>query len=66
DQRFGRNAIIRGDKVINHVPEAQRQAFAAMQERLKVLQQTVREEISQQILAERRQRAVNRGRGIDL
>ncbi|MBX5151146.1 hypothetical protein HJB78_09090, partial [Rhizobium lentis] len=47
-------------------PEAQRQAFAAMQERLKVLQQTVREEISQQILAERRQRAVNRGRGIDL
>ncbi|MDK4737227.1 BID domain-containing protein, partial [Rhizobium sp. CNPSo 3490] len=67
DQRFGRNAIIRGDKdLINHVPEAQRQAFAAMQERLKVLQQTVRAESRQQILAERRQRAVNRGRGIDL
>ncbi|MDK4737165.1 hypothetical protein, partial [Rhizobium sp. CNPSo 3490] len=65
--RFGRNAIIRGDKdLINHVPEAQRQAFAAMQERLKVLQQTVRAESRQQILAERRQRAVNRGRGIDL
>ncbi|ARO32876.1 conjugal transfer relaxase TraA-like protein (plasmid) [Rhizobium sp. NXC14] len=67
DQRFGRNAIIRGDKdLINHVPEAQRPAFVEMQERLKVLQQTVRAESSQQILAERRHRAVNRGRGIDL
>ncbi|MBX4967357.1 Ti-type conjugative transfer relaxase TraA [Rhizobium binae] len=66
DQRFGRNAIIRGDKdLINRVPEAQRQAFAAMQERLKVLQQTVRTESSQQILAERRQRTPHRSRGID-
>ncbi|MBX5143366.1 hypothetical protein HJB79_32225, partial [Rhizobium lentis] len=64
DQRFGRNAIIRGDKVINHVPEAQRQAFAAMQERLKVLQQTVRAQSSQQILAERRQRSIGPGRGL--
>ncbi|MDK4736426.1 BID domain-containing protein, partial [Rhizobium sp. CNPSo 3490] len=69
DERFGRNAIVRGDKnLINHLPEAQRQAFVAMQERLKVLQQTVRTESSQQILAERRNRTVNRGRGrgIDL
>lgn len=62
DQRFGRNAIIRGDKdLINHVPPAQRGAFAAMQERLKVLQQTVRMESSQQVIAERQQRAVSRG-----
>ncbi|MBB4584096.1 hypothetical protein GGE45_006480 [Rhizobium aethiopicum] len=65
DKRFGRNAIIRGDKdLINHVPPAQRHAFAAMQERFKVLQQTVRTESSQQILAERRQRAISRGRGL--
>ncbi|WEA60665.1 Ti-type conjugative transfer relaxase TraA [Rhizobium sp. BJ04] len=62
DQRFGRNAIIRGDKdLINHVPPAQRGAFAAMQERLKVLQQAVRMESSQQVIAERQQRAVSRG-----
>ncbi|EJC83220.1 hypothetical protein Rleg4DRAFT_4960, partial [Rhizobium leguminosarum bv. trifolii WSM2297] len=65
DQRFGRNAIIRGDKeLINHVSPAQRGAFAAMQERLKVLQQTVRHESSEEIIAERRQRAVSRGRGV--
>ncbi|EJB01311.1 Ti-type conjugative transfer relaxase TraA [Rhizobium leguminosarum bv. trifolii WSM597] len=65
DERFGRNAIIRGEKdLINRVPPAQRPAFAAMQERLKVLQQTVRQESSEQIIAERRERAVNRGRGI--
>ncbi|AGS20590.1 conjugal transfer relaxase TraA-like protein [Rhizobium etli bv. mimosae str. Mim1] len=65
DQRFGRNAIIRGDKdLINRVPEAQRHAFAAMQERLKVLQQTVRTESSRQILAERRQRTPHRGIGL--
>ncbi|ARO28750.1 conjugal transfer relaxase TraA-like protein [Rhizobium sp. NXC14] len=65
DERFGRNAIIRGDKdLINHVPEAQRQAFVAMQEKLKVLQQAVRAEGSQQILAERRQRSIGPGRGL--
>jgi len=62
DQRFGRNAIIRGDKdLINHVPPEQRGAFAGMQERLKVLQQTVRVESSQQVIAERQQRAASRG-----
>jgi exodeoxyribonuclease-5 len=60
DERFGRNAIIRGDKdLINHVPLAQRGALAAMQERLKILQQAVRMESSQDIIAERRQRAVS-------
>ncbi|MDR9775595.1 Ti-type conjugative transfer relaxase TraA [Rhizobium hidalgonense] len=65
DQRFGRNALIRGDKeLINHVSPAQRGVFATMRERLKVLQQTVRHESSEEIIAERRQRAVSRGRGV--
>ncbi|MGR9459787.1 Ti-type conjugative transfer relaxase TraA (plasmid) [Rhizobium leguminosarum] len=62
DERFGRNAIIRGEKdLINRVPQAQRNAFEAMQDRLKVLQRTVRMESSEQIISERRQRAVSRG-----
>ncbi|MGR9259120.1 Ti-type conjugative transfer relaxase TraA [Rhizobium leguminosarum] len=65
DERFGRNAIVRGEKdLINRVPQAQRSAFEAMQDRLKVLQRTVRRESSEQIISERRQRAVSRGRGI--
>ncbi|MBB4573551.1 Ti-type conjugative transfer relaxase TraA [Rhizobium lentis] len=67
DERFGRNALIKGDKdLVNCVPPAQRRAFEAMQERFKVLQQTVRQQSSQQIVAQRRQHAINRGRGIDL
>ncbi|MGR9209009.1 Ti-type conjugative transfer relaxase TraA (plasmid) [Rhizobium leguminosarum] len=66
DERFGRNAIVRGEKdLINRVPPAQRSAFEAMQDRLKVLQRTVRMESSEQIISERRQRAVSRGRGIE-
>ncbi|MGR9294117.1 Ti-type conjugative transfer relaxase TraA [Rhizobium leguminosarum] len=65
DERFGRNAIIRGEKdLINRVPPAQRNAFEAMQDRLKVLQRTVRMESSEQIISERRQRAVSRGIGV--
>ncbi|TBZ80347.1 Ti-type conjugative transfer relaxase TraA [Rhizobium leguminosarum] len=65
DERFGRNAIIRGEKdLINRVPPAQRNAFEAMQDRLKVLQRTVRRESSEQIISERRQRAVSRGIGV--
>ncbi|NNH82568.1 BID domain-containing protein, partial [Rhizobium laguerreae] len=65
DERFGRNAIIRGEKdLINHVPQAQHNALEAMREKLKVLQQAVRMESSEQIISERRQQAVNRGRGI--
>jgi hypothetical protein len=67
DARFGRNAILRDEKdLINRIPPVQRRAFEAMQERLKVLQQTVRFESSEQIMSERRQRAVSRGHGIDL
>ncbi|MCW1410887.1 BID domain-containing protein, partial [Rhizobium sp. 1AS11] len=62
DERFGRNAIVRGEKdLINHIPPAQRRAFEAM---LKFLQQTVRKESSEKILSERRQRTVNRGRDL--
>jgi Ti-type conjugative transfer relaxase TraA len=65
DERFGRNAILRGEKdVINRVPPAQRPAFEAMHERLKVLQQTVRMQPSQQIISERQQHIINRARGI--
>ncbi|WP_119258499.1 Ti-type conjugative transfer relaxase TraA [Shinella zoogloeoides] len=65
DQRFGRDAILRGEKdVVNRVPPAQRRAFAAMRERLKVLQQTVRTGASQEIMSERRRRTINRGRGV--
>ncbi|PDS33692.1 Ti-type conjugative transfer relaxase TraA [Rhizobium anhuiense] len=67
DERFGRNAIVRGEKdLINRIPPAQRRAFEAMQDRLTVLQQTVRRESSEQIISERRQRTVNRGRGVDM
>ncbi|MGO7018201.1 BID domain-containing protein, partial [Rhizobium leguminosarum] len=67
DERFGRSAILRDEKdIINRIPPAQRRAFEAMQERFKVLQQTVRFESSEQIISERRQRAVSRGHGIDL
>ncbi|TAX70614.1 Ti-type conjugative transfer relaxase TraA [Rhizobium leguminosarum] len=62
DERFGRSAILRGEKdLINRVPPAQHNAFEAMQEKLKVLQQAVRRESSEQIISERRQRAVSRG-----
>jgi hypothetical protein len=67
DERFGRGAIIRGEKdPITRVPHAQHNAFEAMQEKLKVLQQAVRRESGERIISERRQRAVSRGRGIDL
>ncbi|TAU51709.1 Ti-type conjugative transfer relaxase TraA [Rhizobium leguminosarum] len=67
DERFGRSAIIRGEKdLVNRVPQAQHNAFEAMQDRLRVLQQAVRRESSEQIISERRQRAVSRGRGVDM
>lgn len=65
DDRFGRNAILRGEKdVINRVSPAQRHALAVMQERLQVLQQTVRMQASQQIVAERQRRVLDRARGV--
>ncbi|MBY5543729.1 Ti-type conjugative transfer relaxase TraA, partial [Rhizobium leguminosarum] len=67
DERFGRNAILRNEKdLINRIPPAQRKAFEVMQERLKVLQQAVRLQSSERVIAERREHSVNRGRGIIL
>jgi hypothetical protein len=65
DERFGRNAILRGEKdVANRVSPAQRRAFEAMRERLQILQQAVRTESSQEIVAERQRRAIDRARGV--
>ncbi|UXN57733.1 Ti-type conjugative transfer relaxase TraA [Phyllobacterium zundukense] len=67
DERFGRNAILREEKdAVNRVPPAHRPAFEAMRDRLKVLQQAVRMEASQNIISERRQRTINRARGVNL
>ncbi|MBB4403017.1 MULTISPECIES: Ti-type conjugative transfer relaxase TraA [Rhizobium/Agrobacterium group] len=64
DERFGRNAILRGEKdVANRVSPAQRRAFEAMRERLQVLQQAVRAESRQEIIAERQRRVIDRTRG---
>ncbi len=65
DLRFGRDAILRGEKnVMNSVSPTQRRTFEAMQDRLKVLQQTVRMGSAQKIVAERQRRAIDRGRGV--
>lgn len=69
DLRFGRNAILRGEKdLINRLSSAQRPAFEALQGKLKIVQQTVRNHQSQQIVAERRQRSLSRAldRGHDI
>lgn len=64
DERFGRNAILRGEKdVANRVSRAQRRAFEAMWERLQVLQQVVRTTSSQEIIAERQRQDIDRTRG---
>ena len=63
-ERFGRNAILRGETdAINRVPPPHRRAFEAMQDRLKIMQETVRMQASQQIISERQQRIVDRARG---
>jgi Ti-type conjugative transfer relaxase TraA len=62
DLRFGRDAILRCETTVtNTVAPTQRRAFETMQEGLKILQQTVRMQASQQILAERQRRALDRG-----
>ncbi|MEJ5083754.1 Ti-type conjugative transfer relaxase TraA [Ochrobactrum sp. MYb379] len=59
DLRFGRDAIIRGDKsIMNAVPQSQRDAFNAMQKSLRILSQTVRIGSTQQIAQERQRRAI--------
>jgi hypothetical protein len=50
--------------VIDRVPAAQRKVFEAMQPRLKVLQQAVRADRSQEIVAERQMRALRQARGV--
>ncbi|MCY1325039.1 ATP-dependent RecD-like DNA helicase [compost metagenome] len=63
DERFGRNAILRGEKdVINRVSPVQRRALEAMRDRLQVLQQTVRVQSSQEIISERERRVIDRAR----
>nr|WP_309402253.1 Ti-type conjugative transfer relaxase TraA [Aminobacter niigataensis]WMD00196.1 Ti-type conjugative transfer relaxase TraA [Aminobacter niigataensis] len=65
DQRFGPNAIGRGQAdLADRVPVAQRRVFAAMQLRLKVLQNAVRADKAQDISAERQMRALNQAKGI--
>ncbi|WP_273793787.1 Ti-type conjugative transfer relaxase TraA [Brucella anthropi] len=65
DLRFGYDAVRSGEKnLINSIPPSQRRAFETMQERLKVLQQTVRMQASEQIVAERQRRALDRGTGV--
>jgi Ti-type conjugative transfer relaxase TraA len=66
DARFGPNAISRGDKaVMDRVPAAQREIFEAMQPKLRVLQQAVRVDRAQDIIAERLMRAVSQAKGIN-
>lgn len=65
DNRFGPNAIGRGQGgVIDRVPAAQRKVFEAMQPRLKMLQNAVRADRAQEIIAERQMRALNQAKGI--
>ncbi|MEE9922370.1 MAG: Ti-type conjugative transfer relaxase TraA [Brucella anthropi] len=60
DLRFGRNAILRGDRDnVSRVPPAQRSVFEALQDKLKILQQLVRHQESQYVMTERRQRNIN-------
>ncbi|WP_043061871.1 BID domain-containing protein, partial [Brucella anthropi] len=60
DLRFGRNAILRGDRDnVKRVPPAQHSVFEGLQDKLKVLQQTVRHQESQRVMTERRQRSIN-------
>ena len=66
DLRFGRDAILRGEKsVVNVVPPQQRQAFEAMQKRLKTLQHIVRMGSAEQIVAERQRRVLERSRSLN-
>lgn len=60
DARFGRGVTAHSDNdVANLVPPAQRRAFEAMRESLKILQSAVRIDGSQKIIAERNIRAFN-------
>nr|WP_313732811.1 Ti-type conjugative transfer relaxase TraA [Brucella anthropi] len=62
DLRFGRNAILRGDRDnVKRVPPAQRSVFEALQDTLKILQQTVSAARAQEIAAIRQSQKLDRG-----
>ncbi|EEQ92954.1 Ti-type conjugative transfer relaxase TraA [Brucella intermedia LMG 3301] len=62
DLRFGRNAILRGDRDnIKRVPPAQHSVFEGLQDTLKVLQQTVSTARAQEIAAIRQSQKLDRG-----
>ncbi|WP_043061811.1 BID domain-containing protein, partial [Brucella anthropi] len=62
DLRFGRNAILRGDSDnVSRVPPAQRSVFEALQDTLKILQQTVSAARAQEIAAIRQSQKLDRG-----
>ncbi|MEJ5021192.1 Ti-type conjugative transfer relaxase TraA [Ochrobactrum vermis] len=65
DLRFGRNAILRGEKaVINRLSSAQRPAFEALQGKLEIVQKTVRIGQAGQVATQRQLRALDRGHDI--
>lgn len=65
DDRFGPHAVGHGKSdVINRVPASQRQVYAAMHPRLRVLQNAVRADKSQDIISERHMRALAQAKGI--
>ncbi|NIH76277.1 hypothetical protein FHV99_003513, partial [Ochrobactrum sp. P20RRXII] len=62
DLRFGRNAILRGDSDnVSRVPPAQHSVFEGLQDKLKVLQQTVSTARAQEIAAIRQSQKLDRG-----
>ncbi|OIS94928.1 Ti-type conjugative transfer relaxase TraA [Brucella cytisi] len=62
DLRFGRNAILRGDRDnVKRVPPAQHSVFEGLQDTLKVLQQTVSTARAQEIAAIRQSQKLDRG-----
>ncbi len=62
DLRFGRNAIMRGDSDnVKRVPPAQRSVFEALQDKLKILQQTVSTARVQEIAVIRQSQKLDRG-----
>ena len=65
DKRFGPYAIGRGQgNLTDRVPAAQRMAFEAIQPRLKVLQNAVCVDKTQDVISERLIRALNQAKGI--
>ncbi|MFB8339748.1 Ti-type conjugative transfer relaxase TraA [Brucella cytisi] len=65
DLRFGRNAILRGDRDnVKRVPPAQHSVFEALQDKLKILQQTVSTARAQEIAAIRQSQKLDRGQDV--